>query len=260
MYDYWRTQALDTPLFPDIMWSRPERRDQAGHLGIIGGNKLGFRAIAESYEIAQQTGAGSVRVLLPDCLKKQLPNIPDAIFAPTGPSGSLSSEATPHLAALGEWADEILLIGDAGRNSETAVLYEQFITSYKGRLVITRDTIDLVKNAANLLVDRPDTMIVASFAQVQKMFQNVYYPKMLTFSMQLAQVVEALHKFTITYPVTVATLHRDQLIIASKGEVITQQFSEAMQIWRGETATKAAAWWLWSPQKPLEAFAASLLK
>ncbi|HEU0266534.1 MAG TPA: hypothetical protein VFQ70_02830 [Candidatus Saccharimonadaceae bacterium] len=257
-HTYWRVQKPSKPLFPDLEWSKPVRRDQAGKLGIIGGNKLGFAAVAESYGTALNTGAGQVRVLLPDCLKKSLPAITDAIYAPCNPSGSLSSDAHNDLAALGAWADEILLIGDAGRNSETAILYEKFITDYTGQLVVTRDAIDLVKNAAHLLVDRPDTMLVASFAQIQKLFRSVYYPKVLTFSMQLQQLVEALHKFTITYPTTIVTLHKDQLVIAHGGDVITEGFSEPMQIWRGTTATRAATYWLWSQGKPLEASAASI--
>lgn len=48
------------------------------------------------------------------------------------------------------WADGILMIGDAGRSSETAILYEKFLQDYTGRLIITRDAIDLVKNSAGI--------------------------------------------------------------------------------------------------------------
>lgn len=259
-HTYWKQQASNKPLFPDLEWSKPERRDQSGKLGIVGGNKLGFAAVAESYSGALETGAGQVRVLLPDCLKSSVPHtITDTIFAACNISGSLAVDAEPELRALGVWADAVLLVGDAGRSSETAVVYEKFITNYTGPLTITRDAVDLVRNAAHLLVDRPDTSLIMSFAQTQKLFQSVYYPKVLTFSMQLQQLVEALHKFTITYPVTVTTLHRDQLIIAHDGEVITQQFTEPMQIWRGATATRAAVYWLWNRALPLESIAASIV-
>lgn len=257
-FDFWQRQTDAHPLFKELEWSRPEQKSRAGQLGIIGGNKLGFHAIAESYETSLATGAGQVRVLLPDCLKKSLPMIPDAIFGACNPSGSLSADAITEMRALGEWANEVLLIGDAGRNSETAVLYETWIRSYEGPLTVTRDAIDLVKNAPDLLVERPDTMLVASFAQIQKLFSGVYYPKILTFSMQLAQLVEALHKFTITYPCTIVTLHRDQIIIANDGAVVTQEFTDAMRIWRGDVATKAAVWWLWSRDKTLASAVASL--
>lgn len=259
-YSYWKRQTPGTPLFPDIEWAKPEQKSQAGRLGIIGGNQLGFAGVAEAYGAAIKAGTGHVRVLLPDVLKKTIPpTITDAIFAPTNPSGSLSKDAIAEMNALGEWAQSILLIGDAGRSGETAVVYEQFIQKYEGQLVLTRDAIDLVKNGSEMLVERPQTTLIASFAQLQKLFQSVYYPKVLTFSMQLTNLVEAVHKFTITYPVTLVVLHKDHLIIASGGQVTSQVWNEPMLIWRGSVATKAAAYWLWSPGKPLEAITSSLL-
>ena len=161
--------------------------------------------------------------------------------------------------ALGDWGQGILLIGDAGRNSETAITYSDLIREYTGPLIITRDAVDLVKNDSEALVNRPNTVLVVSFAQLQKLFQAVYYPKMLTFSMQLLQLVEAVHKFTITYPATLVVLHRDTLIVAHDGQVVTTKWDSPMAIWRGHTAARAASYLLWTPGKPLEAITASLL-
>ncbi len=256
---YWQKQTSTKPLFPEIEWSKPERRDQAGNLGIIGGNKLGFAGVAASYETATKAGVGQVRILLPDSLKRTIPTtILDTLFSTSTPNGSLAQAALPDMHALGAWANGVLLIGDAGRNSETAIVYEQFISAYQGQLTITRDAIDLIKNNPSLLVERSNTLIVASFAQTQKLFQAVYYPKMLAFSMQLLQLVEALHKFTITYPLTIATLHSNQIIIANQGRVVSQDFDSPMRIWRGETATKMASYWLWNESKPLEASIAAV--
>ncbi|MCB9819723.1 hypothetical protein H6796_00225 [Candidatus Nomurabacteria bacterium] len=258
-HSYWQKQTDSKPLFPDILWNKPERRDQAGRLAIVGGNKLGFSSVAAADEVAKKTGIGATRILLPDVVRKSIPpSITDVLFGPTTPSGSLSRESLRDMRALSEWSNGMLLVGDAGRNSETAILYEEFISKYEGPLTITRDAIDLVKNNSSLLVERPDTLIVASFAQVQKIFQAVYYPKMLVFSMQLMQLVEALHKFTITYPCTILTLHKDTVLIAHGGEVVTQEWSSPMLIWRGDVATKAATFWIWNPSQPLESITASL--
>jgi len=260
MHDYWKQQQPTKPLFPDIEWSRPEQKTSRGRLGIIGGNKLGFAGVAESYSTALNTGAGEVRVLLPDCLRKSIPaSMTDVIFAPCNPSGSLSRDALPDLTALGTWASCLLLAGDAGRNSETAIAYSDLIRNYTGQLVITRDAVDLVKNDSEALVNRPNTTLIVSFAQLQKIFQAVYYPKMLTFSMQLLQLVEALHKFTVTYPVTIAVLHRDTLIVAHDGQVVTTKWETPLAIWRGITAARAAAYLMWTPSQPLQAIATSLV-
>jgi hypothetical protein len=201
-----------------------------------------------------------VRALLPDVLKKVIPTtITDTQFAATNPSGGLSRDALSYMNALGEWSQHILLVGDAGRNSETALVYDDFISAYSGPLTVTRDAIDLVKNNNHLLVERENTTLILSFAQLQKVFQSVYYPKMITFSMQLAGLVEALHKFTLTYPVTLVTLHKEHLIIAHGGDVVTQAWDSPLRIWRGETAARAAAYLLWTPSKPLQAISASVV-
>lgn len=258
-YPYWKRQIPGTPLYPDIEWNKPEQRTRAGKLGIIGGNKLGFASVATAYDEAEKMGAGQIRVVVPDVLKKAIPaTVLDAVFVKSNPSGGMSKDDISTLQAACMWADRCLLIGDAGRNSETAMLYESMLES-DTPLTITRDAVDLLRNAATKMVDRNNTTIVLSFAQLQKLFQAVYYPKILSFSMQLTQLVETIHKFTITYPCTIVTFHQNQLIISHDGEVVTQEFDEPMMIWRGSTATRAATYQLWTPNRPLEAITASIV-
>ncbi|MDO4781488.1 MAG: hypothetical protein Q4A34_03825 [Candidatus Saccharibacteria bacterium] len=259
MHSYWRVQKKSEPLFPDIEWNRPERRDLAGRLGVIGGNKLGFAAVADSYQAASSAGAGQVRVLLPDALKKSVPpSMTDVLFAPTTMSGGLSNKAEGEVAALSTWAEVLLLCGDAGKNSQTAALYETLLTTAEQPIVVTRDAIDLALPGAAQWLDNPRIVVVASFAQTQKLLRAVYYPKILTFRMQLAQFVEVLHKFTISYPVTIVTFHAEQLVMARGGEVITQAWDRPMQLWRGQTAARMAAYLLWAGEAPLAAVAASV--
>ena len=258
MHSYWQKQSSTKPLFPDIEWNRPEQRAHAGRLAIIGGNKLGFVAIRDAYEVANELGAGQIRAILPDVRKKTVPtSINDVLFLPSNPSGGFSREALPEFHAACAWADLCLLIGEAGRNSETAMAFESLLDG-NGHLVITRDAVDLLMPAMNRIVEREKTTLVVSFAQLQKIFQAVYYPKILSFSMQLMQLVESLHKFTITYPVTIVTFHQNQLIIAHDGNIITQEFDQPMAIWRGITASRAASYLLWNPKQPLEAIATSM--
>lgn len=260
-YSFWQKQTATKPLFPDIVWSKPEQRSQAGRLAIVGGNSHGFTAVAESYKDALRTGAGEVRALLPKNLKKLIPNnITDTCFAADNPSGGLGKDALPELIALSEWSSNVLLIGDAGRNSETAITYETFINQYAGQLTITRDAFDLLKNSYHTLVERPNTLLILSFAQLQQLMRSVYYPKIITFSTQLAQLVEVLHKFTVTYPLTIVVLHKETLIVAHDGNITTTPWNDPMRIWRGKTATTAGVYWLWNPKEPLQAVTASLLQ
>ena len=257
--DYWQLQG-DKPLFPDIEWSRPEQKSHAGKLAIIGGNKLGFVAVATAYQEAVDAGAGQVRVVLPDVLKKSIPaTILDAVYVASNPSGGMSRDGKPELDATADWADHILLVGDSGRNSETAMLFEGLLNSDRP-MTITRDAVDLLRSVAPKMVSRPSTTLVLSFAQLQKLFQAVYYPRMLSFSMQLSLLVDALHKFTITYPCLVVTYHQNHLVVAFSGRVVTQEYDDPMRIWRGSVATNSASYQLWTPKNPFEATVTSLIR
>lgn len=257
--DYWQKQTPAKPLFPDVEWSKPERRDQAGKLAIIGGNKLGFAAVASAYSDALRAGIGQCRVVLPEALKRAIPtSITDTLFVPTNPSGGMAKDGLPQMQATAAWADSLLLIGDTGRNSETAIALEELLQSTAKPTVITRDAVDLLKSNSELMLTRENTLLVVSFAQLQKLFQAVYYPKILAFSMQLTNLVEALHKFTITYPATIAVLHSENFIVAHAGNVTTTPWNNPMAIWRGSVAAKAVTYWTWNPASPLKATTASL--
>ncbi len=259
-FSYWLRQTPTKPLFPDIEWSKPEQKSRAGKLIVIGGHAQGFIAVAESYSVALDMGVGEVRVLMPDSLKKNLPtNLAEASLLKSNPSGGFSKDAWPDFVAATNWADGVLLPGDAGRNSETAILYEKLLDKTNIPITITRDAADLIKNNYPKVVERPNTLLVLSFAQIQKLFSGVYYPKVLTFSMPLNAFVDTLHKFTITYPVTLMVLHNENLVVASRGKVSTTPWTNAMEIWRGHTATRAASYWIWNSSEVFESVTTSLV-
>ena len=259
-YPYWQRQLPAQPLFPEVEWNKPERRDQAGRLGIVGGSSLGFISVAESWRTANQTGAGEIRTLLPDALRKNVPpTMTNVTFGATNNAGGLGSDAKSELAAIENWSDCLLFVGDAGKNSQTAIIYEDLLSKTSTPCVVTRDAVDLLQNSYPAIISNPHVTLVLSFAQLQRLFKNIYFPKILTFSMQLTQLVETLHKFTLSYPLSIVTFHADTILIARGGDVVTQHWTDPMRIWRGNTATKAACYLLWTPQAPLKALTTSLI-
>ncbi|MDO8591435.1 MAG: hypothetical protein Q7R60_00720, partial [bacterium] len=81
---YWLKQTKDKPLFPDLLWSRPENKRLAGKLLVVGGNLYGFSAPGTAYGAALKAGVGTARVLLPDKLQKTVGKlIPEAEFVPS---------------------------------------------------------------------------------------------------------------------------------------------------------------------------------
>lgn len=260
--DYWLKQEPTTPLFPNIEWQKPEQRALAGKLLIVGGNAHGFAAVAQAYQDAVKAGAGEVRVVLPDALKKAIdPLALDCVYVPTNQSGGLTKDALPALKGAAAWADALLFIGDAGRNSETAILYEQLLQAFPDKLaIITRDALELVKGQWTELLQRENVIFIATFAQLQKLFQTVYYPRALLFSMQLMNVVESLHKFTVTYPASVVAFHQNQLVVAKAGEVSSTPWENPMLIWRGSVAARSAVYAMQQKSQLFQALTTSLVQ
>ncbi len=249
--DYWQKQTKSEPLFDDLLWSKPERRDQAGRLAIVGGSDKGFLAVANAYEMGLKAGAGMMRVIMPDALKRKLPTIvaqriDDLIFTESNPSGGFAKGTMPYLQSAGEWSGNMLFIGDNGANAETSALFENFLQGDKTTTItMTRDAVDSVANGAETVLNRPNTNLVVSLGQLQKLARAVYYPRMITFSMGIKQVAETLHKFTITYSATITLFHNDNLFVAQNGQVINQPFAEPLRVWNGEVAVRAATWSVW---------------
>ncbi|HEX4774952.1 MAG TPA: hypothetical protein VH234_05545 [Candidatus Saccharimonadales bacterium] len=259
MQDYWVRQTPGEPLFSDLLWSRPESRKAAGKLLIVGGNAHGFAAAAEAYAQAEKAGVGTARVLLPDSLQKTVGKVLAAgEYAPSTPSGSFSQRAMAELLALGQWADGVLLAGDLGRNSETAILLEQFIQKYDGQLTIAQDALDYFTKSPPNLLSRENSLLVASFAQLQKMAAGAGFITAFTFDMSLLRLVEALHGFSQKHPAAIIVKHLDIIFVAVNGQVSTTKLKEDQEIWRVKAAAHAAVWWLQNPTKPFEALTTAL--
>ncbi|HVV66539.1 MAG TPA: hypothetical protein VHB72_00505 [Candidatus Saccharimonadales bacterium] len=256
---YWHRQIPGTPLYPDLLWSRPENKRLAGKLLIVGGNAHGFAAAAEAFAEAEKAGAGTTRALLPDSLQKTVgKTFAAGEYAPSTPSGSFSRRALGELTAMAGWADSVLLAGDLGRNSETAILLEQLLAKYNGQLTLTKDAVDYFAKVPDGLLGRPQTALVLSFSQLQQLAMSAHFATPFTFDMDLLRLVETLHIFTGKYPVAIIVKHLDNVLVAVGGEVSTTKIDKDMEIWRVRTAAHAAVWWLQNPSKPFEALTTAL--
>src|SRR5688572_16228703 len=237
---YWVSQDQDKPLFPELEWSRPENRAFAGKLLVVGGNAHGFAAPAEAYGDALQAGIGTARVLLPDATRKVVIAVmPEADFAPSTPSGSFGLKALIELLDLGNWADGVLIAGDLGRNSETAVLLESFLTKFRGQVTLTKDAADYVASTPHSALDRQDTLLVLSLSQLQRLAVAAKHPSAITFNMDLLHIVEWLHEFSQSHQLSIIVKHLDNVFVAKDGRVSTTKLSEEKPIWRLKAAAGA---------------------
>jgi len=259
MDTFWKKQDPGKPLYPDLAWDKPENKQHAGKLLIIGGNTHEFSAPGQAYEVAVKTGIGVAKVLLPDALQKNLGRIlENGEYAPSNKSGSFANSALDSWLLWANWADGVMLAGDLGRNSETAVVLEKFITKCDKPLVITKDVIDYFRANALTVATRPSTVLVLSLSQLQKFCIEIGWTTPVTYSMGLAQLVELLHNLTDTYPTSFVTVHNDVYFVAHKGMVSTTS-AKIPETWRVPTSTSSAVWLIQNQKRPFEALTSAVI-
>lgn len=220
---YWHKQiSSQQPLFPTIEWNKPERRDQAGKLLIIGGHKQSFASIAESYTEALNSGAGAVKIILPDSLKSLpiIQTIPECILVKSTKNGELGLDAWPEIARSLNWADWLLVPGDLGNNSETAQLILKLLESNQP-MSISDSIVQLIINDIARLANRDNLILSCNFKTLQKLALHLGASTALTSIMPLTRFVEELHNITSTNRFTITTVFNDNALIAHNGKVST---------------------------------------
>jgi len=256
MHSHWQQQGTK-PLFPDLLWSRPENKFQAGKLLIIGGTGQGFSGAAEAYAAAEKAGIGTVRVMLPSSLHKTVSKLfPSAEFAPSTPSGSFGMSALAELLDAANWADGVLIAGDTGHNSETTQLLEEFLMKYRAQLTLCGDTIATLAPQQARLLDRSHTTLVLTMAELQKLAGAAHHAVAFTSTMGLVQLVEALHDFNKLHAAHVLVSHDQTAAVAVDGRISTTHIAEQSTT---QLAASAATWWLQTPAKAYEALTTSLI-
>ncbi|MBP5512000.1 hypothetical protein J6X90_01260 [Candidatus Saccharibacteria bacterium] len=254
--DYW--QKLDEAIDPNIFWNIPEQR--TGIIQIVGGNANSFSTEIKQAEYLNSLPLKEVRLLLPDALRSKVPPVPGINFAPSTESGSFDKSNELKFAV--DDADITLFSGDFSKNSATSVTLSNVLKETTRPVVLVRDAIDSVADSAEEFIEKGNITLVATMPQLQKLFRSLLYPKMIMLSSPLMPIVETLHKFTLSYPVTILTFHQEKIIVASNGKVITTSIDKTeytpIALFVGNLASKIAALELWNPGKSFEATQSAL--
>ena len=256
--EYW--QKIDQKPEKDLTWNLPEQK--TGTLNIIGGNSQAFNTPIKTSEFASQnTHFKNIKTILPDALQPKLPPMDNVAYLPSTASGSFGDAKS--LTDTLNSADANLLISDFSKNTITTKVVLDACAATTKLTLITRDTVDLIAsdNPDRLLMNQ-NLIILGSAIQIQKLFRAVFYPKVFLLSMPIMQIIEALHKFTLSYPVTIVTFHEGQIIIASNGKIssvpsIKTEYSP-ITIWQGHLATKILDYNFWNPNKLIDATVAAI--
>lgn len=255
---FWKKQTK--PLFPDLAWNIPEQK--TGTIAVIGGNAQNFSNIVRTAEYLTHTfPIKHVNLILPDVLRSKLPSLENLNFTASTTSGSFAKSRI--LNDYFNSSDFTFLAGDLSHNAETAIAITDAIKDSTKPLLLSRDSIDLLAPTIGQIIIHPSLTLVCSMAQLQKIFRSLFYPRMITLSSPLVPIVETLHKFTLSYPITILTFHQGNIIVAHAGQISTTHIVDTnftpISLWSGQLAAKITALNLFNPNHPFEATTAAVL-
>lgn len=239
----------------DLLWNIPEKKQ--GIINIIGGSSQNFKTEIRVAEfVNKKYPVETVNLVLPDALKNSLPDLPNFCFLPSTGSGSFAESR--EFLDIFNVAEFNLVLGDFSKNSVTSKVVSSAYEGSEKMSLITRDGVDIIAEFGSEKVLANDNIfLLASMPQLTKLLRAIYYPKMLLLSQSLMQVVEILHKFTISYSIGIITLHNGQILIIKDGKAVAVALAKSgyspLSIWRGELAAKIAAINLYNPNNFLDA-------
>ena len=246
-------EKVEENIAKDLLWNIPERKQ--GVVNVIGGNSQNFRTPVRVAEyLTEKYPIETVNLILP---------MPNFKFLESTETGSFA-DSTELVANINN-GEYNLLIGDLSKNAITGKAVVSACVSSEKLMLITRDAVDLIadNNPGEVLLNEK-LVIFGSLAQMQKLLRAVYYPKMLLLSQSLVQVTEVLHKFTLSYPVSIVTLHNGQILAvkdgAAKAVPMEKSGYSPIMLWSGELAAKIVALNLYNPNDFISATIAAILQ
>ncbi len=248
--EFWQKQS-EKPLFEDLIWSKPENKKYAGKLLIIGGQSGEFAHVASAFEAADKAGAGHIRVLLPESLRKLAQIIPEVEFAPSNKSGSFARTALAEWFNGSEWAEHVLLAGDFGKNSETTTIIDGFLLRAVRPVTLNLEAILSVGINLEQLVKMPLTLVIDR-ALLQKIGIALGLSVPIKSTTPSARLAEIIHQISVGNKANLVIQDEGQIWVAVAGNVVS---TRAKTIDNTKLSAASAVWLMQNSSKPLEALA-----
>lgn len=249
-------QDLSKPLFEDLLWSRPENKRSAGKLLIVGGQAGDFINVSSAYSFTKEAGAGTVRIILPDSLRKIAGNIEGVEFAPSNSSGGFAKTALASFFDLSEWADHVLIAGDLGKNAETTVILDGFLLRGTRPITLSQYAMQsigisfaqLLNMHVNLVIERK---IFQKFAAA--IGSHVPVTSLTTY----AQTGSVIEDISAKIKARFVIIDDEHVWGAVNGEVVS---TPTKPIDINALSAYVSVWLMQNPSKPLEALATAVFE
>lgn len=247
----WTRQEKGKPLYPDMLWSKPENKRYAGKLLIIGGQAGSFKNISAAYSYAVKAGAGHVRLLMPESLRKLTQSIEGAEYAPSNQSGSFARTALGAFFELSEWSDHILLAGDLGKSSETTVIVDGFLLRTNKSVTISENALQSVGIDMPQLINKKFTL-VGGKVFIQNIVKTIGHIKAVTSETTIGQMSEILEDVSSKYRAALVVGDGQNIWTSEGGDVVSTK-SNIDDI--NKLSAYSSVWQMQNPNKIKEALA-----
>jgi NAD(P)H-hydrate repair Nnr-like enzyme with NAD(P)H-hydrate dehydratase domain len=256
----WLSLEQANQIHDKLTWSKPTSALSSGKLAIVGGSSSGFVEIGKAYTDASNAGAGTIRIILPDNLSKQVPTqgLFEVYFAPSNPYGSFKKLAVELLVEQASWSDMTLFAGGIGRNSETPIVLETVLIKNQGWAAVTGDCLDAFIHTPSVIFDRKQSLVVAKLGQLQAIWPKLY--KDLpppTHQLPLKKVSELLFEAGKRSETIIITNYAETVIATDGQHVFTLKQKD--KIWALKTATYTAVSIMQNLTQPFEACISALM-
>lgn len=246
-----RLQPADEPLFPDLLWSKPENKNLAGKLLIVGGQAGQFTAVSKSYSSAVKAGTGHTRVLLPASLEKATSHSPNIEYAAANRSGSFAKHSLAIINDLSDWSDGVLLAGNFGKNSETTTVLDGYLLRCPATVVvITENALSSISLPLEQLIKRPITISLSS-ASIRELPMSLGVNKAMTTSLNLVNAAEILAELTTDQKGSIVCEFNGHIWVSSGGKVSATKHTTDVDITK--LSAYCATWLIQQKSKNFQA-------
>lgn len=250
----WQKQDPKKPLYPDLIWSRPENKNHAGKLLLIGGKAGEFINVSSTYILANKAGAGIIRTLLPDSLQQIGKNIDEVEFSRSNQGGGFAKTALADFFDLSDWADQVLLAGDFGKNAETTVILDGYLLRSQKPIVLSQKALTSISLSYEQLLKLPVTLVITR-DELRKIAIRIGSHIAVTSTANFETIKEVMFNISSQSKANLVIIDQDNTWVAVNGNIIS---TKTTPIDINTLAAYVAVWQMQNPDKPLQALATAV--
>lgn len=211
MKQLYTIQTQDSPAFPNILWSLPETKVQAGNLLVIGGHSNGMHGLSKAVQAANSVAPIHLKIITPDKLRNLLSGN-EFVFAKSTNLGSLDNSSWQEINPMLNWADCVLFPGNLSNNSSTQLLVDRIISSIRCPKI-------LVGDASNRLVSS-GAVYILRLEGVQNLSKLLASPVTVTTQMNIDDLTNSLKILSQRLDSIIVMVDTQNTLVSDKDNVI----------------------------------------